>query len=184
MTESVKQRLVQADFGGPTERELQALLAAVQADLAHTSDRLASQTVATAGLVITATAGLKVPKIGAADCYAVANGTAVKIAAGTDMPALVGSVTNAKFNVFCFYVDSAGTVTSAMGTEGATLAAVAWPATPSYKAIVGFIIVNPTGTGNFVGGTTALNDGTVIPNTAYVSPVGAFDPKTALNTNA
>lgn len=145
------------------------------------ADRLSSQSLATAGLVITATAGKKVPKVGAAAYYGIANGRLVTKAAATDMPALSGTVTNAKFNVFCFYIDSAGTLTSAMGTEGATLAAVKFPQTPEGKAIVGFIVINPTGTGNFVGDTTALDDGTVAPNTAYISPVGAFDPSVALS---
>lgn len=145
------------------------------------ADRLSSQSLATAGLVITATSGKKVPKVGAAAYYGIANGRLVTKAAATDMPALSGTVTNAKFNVFCFYIDSAGTLTSAMGTEGATLAAVKFPQTPEGKAIVGFIVINPTGTGNFVGDTTALDDGTVVPNTAYISPVGAFDPRVALS---
>ena len=74
------------------------------------------------------------------------------------------------------FVDSAGVVTSAMGTAGATLAKVSFPQFPVQKALIGFIVVNPTGTGNFVGGTTNLDDVTVVPNTVYVSPVGGFDP--------
>jgi hypothetical protein len=42
--------------------------------------------------------------------------------------------------------------------------------------MVGFLIIHPSGTGNFVGGTTALDDATVVPNAVYVSPTGAFDP--------
>ena len=55
-------------------------------------------------------------------------------------------------------------------------AAVKWPPLPAGKALVGFVVINPTGTGNFVGGTTALDDATVVPNAAYVSCGGAFDP--------
>jgi hypothetical protein len=61
------------------------------------------------------------------------------------------------------------------------LAAVVWPATVAGKTVVSYTIINPTGTGNFVGGTTALDDGTVVPNAVYVPVVGPFDPKT---TNA
>jgi hypothetical protein len=138
------------------------------------ADRLSSQTLASAGLVIKAGGGVLV-KAGSA-FYAVANGVLVTKAANTDMAALAGTVTNAKFNVFCFFVDSAGTLTSAMGIEGATLAAVTFPPTPAGKACIGFVVINPTGTGNFVGGTTALDDATVVPTAAYVNTQGAFDP--------
>ncbi len=145
-------------------------------------DRQTSRALNTAGLVITATTGKKVPKTGAADCYLLANGILQKIAAATDMPALVGTVTNAAFNVFCFFIDQGGTVTSVMGAEGAALASLKFPPFPKEKALVGFIIINPTGTGNFVGGTTALDDGTVTPNTAYISAIGGFDPACLIGT--
>lgn len=131
--------------------------------------------LSSAGLVIHGAAST-LAKTGSAVFYAIANGVLQKVAAATDMPALAGTVTNATFNVFCFFIDSAGTVTSAMGTGGATLASVVFPQKPRKKALVGFIIINPTGTGDFVGGTTALDDATVVPNAAYVSPVCGFDP--------
>lgn len=131
--------------------------------------------LSTAGLVIKA-GGSALAKSGASAAYGLANGILQKIAASTDMPALSGTVVNATFNVFCFFIDSAGTVTSQMGTAGATLAAVKFPQIPNGSALVGFIIINPTGTGDFVGGTTALDDGTVAPNAVYVSPVAGFDP--------
>jgi len=142
------------------------------------ADRYVSVSLATAGLVISATK-TKV-KTGSGVYYGLANGVPVTIAAATDMAALSGTVVNATFNVFVFYIDSASTVTSAMGTAGATLAAVKFPNTPQGKAIVGFVIINPTGTGDFVGGTIDLDDGTKVPNAAYVSPVGAFDPSISL----
>ncbi len=153
---------------------------AVSAMVRPLADRFSTQSLATAGLVITATTGKKVPKVGAADYYGIANGILQLIAAATDMPALSGTVTNATYNVFCFYVDSAGATTSAMGSAGATLGAVRFPIPPEQKALIGFIIINPTGTGNFVGNTTALDDGTVVPNTVYVSPIGPFDPSVLL----
>lgn len=137
-------------------------------------DRESSTPLTSAGLLISGTATLA--KIGSADFYALASGVLVKIAAATNMPALVGTVVNGTFNVFCFFVDSAGNKTVAMGTAASTLAGVAFPQFPEGKSLIGFLIINPTGTGNFVGGTTALNDGTVIPNTVYVSPTGGFDP--------
>jgi hypothetical protein len=108
--------------------------------------------------------------------YAVAKGILVTKAADTDMAALSGTVTNAKFNVFCHYVDAAGTLTTSMGQEAATLAGVVFPPTTEGLAMIGFTVINPTGTGNFVGGTTALDDATVVPNAAFVNTQGAFDP--------
>ena len=133
-----------------------------------------SACLTSAGLAIKA-GGSAVVKAGSA-FYAIANNVLVTETANTDMAALSGTVTNAKFNVFVFYIDSAGTLTSAMGTEGATLAAVKFPVTPDRKAAIGFVIINPTGTGNFVGGTTALDDATVVPNAAYVNLTDAFNP--------
>lgn len=138
-------------------------------------DRLRSCTLSTAGLVIKA-GGSALAKTGSAVTHFIAEGVKGRIAGSTDMPALVGTVTNAAFNVFVFSVDKASTVTVQMGTEGATEAAIKWPKLDPRKAVVGFIVVNPTGTGPFVGGTTALDDATVVPNAVYISPVGAFDP--------
>ena len=138
-------------------------------------DRQTSRPLNGAGLVIHGSAST-VAKTGTSDFYALANGVTQKIAASTDMPALVGTVANATFNVFCFFIDQSGVVTSQMGTAGATLAAVQYPPFPKQKALVGFIIINPTGTGPFVGGTTALDDATVVPTAAYISPPSGFDP--------
>lgn len=138
-------------------------------------DRMTSQILSSAGagLVISGTATLV--KAGNAFYY-LANGVIGTIAANTNMAALSGTVVNATFNVFCFFVDSAGNLTSAMGTAGSTLAKVQFPQMPEGKACIGFVVINPTGTGNFVGNTTALNDATVVPNAAYVSTDGNFDP--------
>jgi hypothetical protein len=138
-------------------------------------DCMSSAMISTAGLVIK-TGGSALAKSGAAAAYAIANGVLQKIAAATDMPALVGSVANTKFNVFCFFIDQAGVITTAMGTEGATLAAAMFPDFPLQKALVGFIIINPTGTGPFIGGTTALDDATVVPNAVFISALAGFDP--------
>lgn len=142
------------------------------------ADRLSSQTLTSAGLAIKA-GGSAIVKAGSV-VYALANGIPVTKAANTDMAALSGTVTNAKFNVFAFYIDSAGTLTSVMGAEGAALANVKFPPTPQGKAMLGFVLINPTGTGGFVGGTTALDDATVVPNAVYVNTQGAFDPNVLL----
>lgn len=90
---------------------------------------------------------------------------------------LSGTVTANTFNVFVISIDSAGTATATMGTEGASLSAVVFPEIPDGSAVIGFVIVNPTGTGNFVGGTTELDDGTVVPNAVYVNTTYPFLPE-------
>lgn len=137
-------------------------------------NRLNSQCLSSAGLVIKA-GGSALAKAGSVT-HAIANGVLIRKTANTDMAALSGTVTNAAFNVFVFTVDSAGTLYTQMGTEGATIGAVRWPTIDQKRAILGFVVINPTGTGNFVGGTTPLDDATVVPNAAYVNTQGAFDP--------
>lgn len=136
-------------------------------------DRYSSCALSSAGLVISS-GGATTVKIGASDFYAVANGVLVKVAASTTLPALVGTITATDYNVFCFFVDSAGNLTVAMGTQGTTLAGVVFPSFPKWKALIGFIIVTYSGT--FTGGTTALDTAT----TVYVNPLTAWDPSLLL----
>ena len=159
-----------AAFGDVRER------VALRSVLAPMVDRVSSQVLQTGGAIVIKAGGSTLAKTGASATHVSVAGKLVKIAESTDLAALSGTVTNAKFNVYCWFIDAAGTLTSAMGTEGATRAAIVFPAFPVNKALVGFVIINPTGTGNFVGGTTALDDGTVTPNAEYVTVTGAFDP--------
>ena len=138
------------------------------------ADRMSSQATSTAGLVIKAGGGV-LAKTGAAAFAGVANGVPVAIAASTDMPALTGTITAAKYNVYCFFIDSASVVTVAQGTEGATLAAVKFPPFPVGKALVGYLVITYAST--FTGNSTALDTAT----TVYVSTVGAFDPTILLS---
>ena len=96
-----------------------------------------------------------------------------------DCAALAGTVTNAKFNVFVFSINAAGTFATQMGTEAATLGGVVFPSVADGYVALGFVIVNPTGTGNFVGGSTNLDDATVVPNAVYINTVGDFFPQYA-----
>lgn len=100
--------------------------------------------------------------------YALADGTIVLTAAGTNMPALAGTVSNGDFGIYLWTIDSAGTITQATLATGASLGAITFPAIPEDEAVVGAVIVNPTGTGDFVGGTTDLDDGTVTPNAVFL----------------
>lgn len=139
------------------------------------ADRFASVATSTAGLVIKA-GGSALAKTGSAAFAGIANGTPVAIAGSTDMPALTGiNITAAYYNVVCFFIDSASTVTAAAGTEGATLAAVKFPPFPTGKALVGYLVI--TYASAFTGGTTPLDTAT----TVYVSPVGVFDPNVRLS---
>lgn len=152
---------------------------AVRIPMKAIGDRLSSQTLTSAGLRIKGGSASAIVQAHTV-IYATAKGVLVTKAADTDMAALSGTVTNAKFNVFCHFIDSAGTLTTAMGIEGATLAAVTFPTIPEQKAMIGFVVINPTGTGNFVGGTTVLDDATVVPNAAFINTIGAFDPSIQL----
>jgi hypothetical protein len=132
-------------------------------------DRLSSQATSTAGLVIKS-GGSTLAKTGSTAFAGVANGVPVAIAASTDMPALVGTIAAGSYGIFCFFIDSASTVTVALGATGTTLAKAKFPPFPKQKCLVGYLVVTYAST--FTGGTTALDTAT----TVYVSPVGAFDP--------
>ena len=142
------------------------------------ADRLGNRNISSPGLVIKAGASALV-KAGSVFHALLSDGKVGRIrsvAANTDMAALSGTVANATFNVYAFFIDQAGTLTSAMGIAGATLAAVTFPPVPAGKACIGYVVINPTGTGDFVGGTTALDDATVVPGAVYVNITGPFDP--------
>lgn len=91
---------------------------------------------------------------------------------------LTGTVVNATFNVWVLSMIADGTVTATAGTAGATIGAVVFPTVPASSVVIGFVIVNPTGTGNFVGGTTDLDDATVVPNAVYVNTPYPFNQNT------
>lgn len=117
------------------------------------------------------------PKVKIANTtYAFIDGVLVKKT--TAEITLSGTVVNATFNVFVLTMTADGTVTATMGTAGATIGAVVFPATPASSVVLGFAIVNPTGTGNFVGGTTDLDDATVVPNAVYTSTPFPFNYST------
>lgn len=136
--------------------------------LGKVQDALSDVCLTTAGLAIGTGSKKKVKVVTIARC--VINCLLKSVAAGTEI-VLAGTVTNAKFNVFVLYATDTDTAAAAMGTEAATLAAVAWPVIPANAAVLGILIVNPTGTGNFVGGSagTDLDDATVVPNAVYIN---------------
>ncbi len=146
----------------------------LRATLGALVDRNSSFALNTAGLAIK-TGGSALAKTGAADCYLVADGVLVKIASATDMTALTGLVITANsFNVACFFVDRAGTVTVAFGTEGTTIAGIKWPAFTARKALIGTLLITHSST--FTGGTTALDTAT----TVYINSTAPYDPSAVL----
>jgi len=129
-----------------------------------------TQALTSAGLVIKAGTSV-LAKTGASAFYAIVGGRLLTIAASTDMPALTGlNISANAFNVACFFVNAAGTVSVRFGTEGSALGRVKFPDFPSDQALVGFLII--THSSAFTGNTTALDTAT----TVYVSPLGAIDP--------
>lgn len=152
---------------------------AVQLIVNPIADRVSSQLLTTGGLRIKGGSASAIVQAHTA-IYALCKGVLVTKAADTDMAALSGTVTNATYNVFCFFIDAAGNLTSSMGIAGSTLAAVKFPQVPENKAVIGFVIINPTGTGDFTGGTTVLDDGTVVPNAVFVNTTMPFDPSIIL----
>ena len=123
-----------------------------------------------AGLVIKAGASA-LAKTGSAAWYGIVGGRLVTIAGSTDMPALTGlNITANSFNVACFFINSAGTVSVRFGIEGTVIGRVKFPDFPTDQALVGFLLI--THSSAFAGGTTALDTAT----TVYLSPTGAVDP--------
>jgi hypothetical protein len=143
------------------------------------ADRYSTRALVNSTLVIKAGSSA-LAKTGAADSYFTVKGILVKIAASTDMPALAGGdiVTTNTVNVFCFFVDSAGALTSASGTPGVALANVVFPPFPQGKCLVGILIVTMAAAATFTAGTTALDAANT--TTVFISPTGPFDPSVLL----
>lgn len=107
---------------------------------------------------------------------AVVNGSPVSLANDLELATPTGTVENGTHNVFVWTVDAAGNSYVQMGAPGAARADVRFPDIAPGRAAIAMVYINPTGTGDFVGGTTALDDATVTPNAALVNIVGPFNP--------
>lgn len=99
----------------------------------------------------------------------ISGGPGTATAANLDGAAFSGTTANLQYALYVFRVATNGTsVTSAKSADSATLAGLVWPtAGATSVATYGAVLIHPTGTGGFVGGTTALDDATVIPNAVY-----------------
>lgn len=94
--------------------------------------------------------------------------------AAGDLSALVGTLATAKSAAWAFYIDGSGTVTTAAKTADATthdaaLALVTAP--PVGKIMFGVVVIDNATGSNFVGGTTALDVGSL--TVTYYSTSGA-----------
>lgn len=127
-----------------------------------------------AGIVIGSSSKAK-PKI-ANTTYALIDGVLVKKTTAEVTLTTANNVANAKFNVHVLTMAADGTVTPRNGTEASTIGGIVWPTIPSGEVVIGFVLVNPTGTGGFVGGTTEYDDATVVPNAVFFSTPYGFNP--------
>ncbi len=165
--------LLTHNCNGITDRTSSAAVLAITRKL---YDRMASQIFNTGGLAI-GTSSKKAVKL-ANTIYGIAGG--VPFTKTTAEAAIAGTVTNAKFNVYAVYCDKGGTFTTKMGGEGAALVNVVFPVATEGQAMIGYVIINPTGTGDFVGGTHDLDDATIVPNAVYVNTLGPLDPSATI----
>ncbi len=133
-----------------------------------------SQPLNSAGLVIHGSASALVKSANAVYCLLSVAGAAQTFAklAAADMAALAGTVTNAKWGAWFFLWDGTTQTNSFVGGALAALTDVGVPTVPDGSVCIGAVLINPTGTGDFVGGTTALDDGTVVPNAVYLDFYG------------
>ena len=153
--------------GSGTERRyLREMISAI-------GDRYSSQALNTATIAIKA-GGSALAK-NTAVFHGVVQGKPVTVAVNTDMPDLTGlDIRAGKYNVYCFFIDTASALTVKMGTEAAAIGNVKFPEFPEGKALVGVLLV--TYASAFTGGTTPLDTAT----TVYLSPTGAVDPNVVL----
>lgn len=77
------------------------------------------------------------------------------------------NVTNANWNGIWLGLNAAGAAVIQAGTQASTQAGIIMPAPAATTCVVAYLTINPTGAGNFVGGTTSLSDGSVVPNAAF-----------------
>jgi len=138
-------------------------------------DRYAAQMLSPAGIIIFGGSSANA-KTGLAAVLALTNnGNAaalVSVAASTTLTPNTGLTLINTFNVYLFYINGAGTISTSMGTAATTLAGVAFPQMPNGRACIGGFTVNPTA-GTFTGATTALDAANT--NVVYFSPVGPWD---------
>lgn len=150
------------------------IIAIVEKDEGAVKVDINTRCYAPCGAVIGTTSKATVSTANAIE-YSVAN-LLYALAISADFWTLTGfDVTNGMYNVCLLCVDDGGTMTIGAGTEAATLAGVVLPDTPADSCVIATLEVHPTGTGDFTGGTTELDDATVVPNAVYTDVGGHPD---------
>lgn len=137
-------------------------------------DRLKSVTLAPAGLIIEPT-GSKTCKTADQVTVCVVDGTFVSIGTGTTMPAIptTAPIQNNSSNIVLFAVNSSGTRTAVIGTEGSSTSAITAPTVSDTVAVIGGVLIENASGADFEPGTTAL-DASGITATIF-DITGAFD---------
>lgn len=134
-----------------------------------------NQLLKTGGLVIKA--GSSALAKFANTLYVVVDGVLVKKTTA-DCAAFAGTLPTTGKAVWVFTIDAAGVLhTRRSNLDATTLAAIVFPTIPTGEVVYGFALVeNATGS-DFVGGTTALDVGSL--TVTYFDTVGPFLPELA-----
>lgn len=77
------------------------------------------------------------------------------------------NVTNGNWNGIWLMMDASGAAQFAAGTQASSQAGIVMPTPNVAYCVIAYLTINPTGSGNFVGGTTSLSDGSVVPNAVF-----------------
>ena len=158
-------------------------IAANVVDVAAIRTRSLSSMLSPAGLAIGG--GSKLTAQAAKPFMAMVNGSLVFKPAATAMSALGAStIAQGKFGLYCWYIDSAGTITTSTVTADADTAAAAFalmPAVPASRAMIGSMIVTDSNSA-FVAATDALDaDGVTA---IYIDTVASPAVPSALTASA
>ena len=111
---------------------------ALRTMLGAIGDRLSSQAFNSGALAIKA-GGSAVPK-SVSTVYYVAGGQHASLAAGDLTLSTANNISAGKYNVICFFVDVAGTVTPTNGKEASTAAGVIFPQPLAGQACIGYLM--------------------------------------------
>lgn len=153
---------------------LDDFLTPVLANIVEMTNTLSCRALNTPGLTI-GTSSVKKIKI-ANNTLVCVNGTMALVAAAEVTLTTANNIADGYINAIVLVADSAGAVTTLMGTPALIaggIAAVVLPEIPAARAVLGIATIS-TAAAAFVGGTTDLNAATVTD--LYYDCVGPFNP--------
>jgi hypothetical protein len=105
----------------------------------------------------------------------IAGGVLQFVPAATSMSVLPAStVAQGKFGMWCWYINSTGTITTSAATADADTAAAAFllmPAIPANRAMIGCMILTTTNAAGWVAGTDAIDAGAA-QTVIYINNIG------------